>query len=1024
MATYLKGITDVVPQITPFTPDFGMLQKTLSALQSRYEQGFASVKNAYNQVLNAPLSDAMNQATRDKFVKEAEEKLKNLSSVDLSLPENQATAENVFAPFWEDSLMVQDAGVTKWYQGELQKAMATRESQDEKIRSQYSDAAVRYLQNGLEKLQTAGRDPNKYAKLEKRRFVPFQNMKAYLNEQAEKAKMEIVWESAEGPYLVKREGGPRAIPAFETFAENMLGDQFQDQFRVMGVVDKEERIRQKKQYNPSLTDEQAMIEISKEVGTEYKKGLTSRFTLLQKQLGKVEDDMKQYTSLKILDTKQAAELGALTTQQLQLQGQFDATKLQMTDANTAAFQDNVLQNSDSYFTNIMRQRAVKGWANARAGSEKVTATINPAWTENLKMAQTQREFEFKAQEMQIKTRQLQLNEWIAEHPYAKQGPRLGTGFDDNDLLDGGGLSGSTGFSGGGGSYSGGYSSMDPEKAGIVESVDAVNPTKVDNPYQLYQERQLQRWGIAHQQLFDDRAAGAVMKSMGVSTPDVVNYMRALKNYSMDLSGKSLSKQEHGWLHDLSTKLTGKEVPTYAGFFQLRTKLLEGMQTSLENKVKEGGPGLTNEDTDMLFSYLDATYAIQEHDDLEEQRKKLVQEKIIGNPETYSKILTQKNGKYDVADVDDIVKDFKPLTVWDGDKRRTFTARELAEFFVNGQLDYRGGDAIFLEGRKAPYRIAEFNGQSDKNFTDSPAKAFASFYSEGVIDSPNSIMHKYGTSQKQKDLRDKLNAAVVPNLPQYQSETGRLGVTVRYDLGEKGKLDVGTRLIQEAGQEGNHLGIYVNGELSKDDDINKAIMQVMGLGADDVKDYVSTALLKTIGPTGRPTLQVVLKPVSSKDNTKISETDLKTLTGLKTIEFELNPDAKGPMLQKIRYNTGMDAYGSIGRGKPMLADPILKAAGFDCTISPDDPYHPTQAIVEVKRKEFVNGAYVDAPVVTQRYSLTNITTGELVRNLHLFAKEQINKNLKAQQAYQKQVGSTGQGMTPAQVMEQVRKQYGR
>lgn len=83
--------------------------------------------------------------------------MKNLSSVDLSLPENLTNADGVFAPFWEGEMMLQDASLTKYYNSEIGKALATWDAPDEKVRSQYSDVAVRYLQNGLEKLQGAGR---------------------------------------------------------------------------------------------------------------------------------------------------------------------------------------------------------------------------------------------------------------------------------------------------------------------------------------------------------------------------------------------------------------------------------------------------------------------------------------------------------------------------------------------------------------------------------------------------------------------------------------------------------------------------------------------------------------------------------------------------------------------------------------------------------------------------------------------------------------------------------------------------
>jgi hypothetical protein len=1026
MASYIQGLTDVPVPIAPFQPDFGMMQKALSTLQSRYEQGFASVKSAYNQVLNAPLSDSTNKTIRDGYIKGAEQKLKNLSSVDLSLPENQQVAENVFAPFWEDNMILQDASVTKWYEGELQRAQATRDSKDEKVRSQYSDAAVMYLQNGLAKLQSAGRDPNKYAQLEKRRFVPFQNMKEYLNEQASKAGLKVEWESAEGPYLVKREGGSRAATTFETFADNMLSDQFQDQFRVMGVVDKEERMRQIKLGNPLLTDEQAMAEVTKGIGAEYKKGLTSRTDLLQRQMAKITTDIGQYTSKPRLDTKQTQELEELARTQLLLKNQLETSKTQLSDTDAKDFQDNLYRNADSYFTTVMRQRAVKGWASARAGSERITSiNINPAWTENIKVSLNQRELDLKTQELALKGRQLQLNEWIAEHPYAKQGPRLGgddgTGLfgDGGNGLEGGGYTGS-----GGGGY-GGYGSsgdlMNPEKAGVVQSVDATNPIKAVDPGILFHEQQVQRWGVAHQELFDNRAGGVALRAMGVSLLDARNYMSALKNYSMDLTGNTLSKQDQGWLHDLSKQLTGKDDAKYAGFYQLRSKLLEKMQQNLTDKLKEGGPGLTEEDGQMLFSYLTATQAIQEHDALETQRKDLEKQQVIENPKAYGKILVNKNGKYDVSDVGDVVKDFRDVDVItaDGEKKR-ISASDFATAYLSGNYNADAG-WLTIGGK-----VFQVEKTADKWQDPDVLNPFVDRADNKMIDikkyNLDVIKAKYGTSLDQKKLRDQLDSNVLGKLPDYQSQNGKLGMVIRYDLAQKGKPDVGSRLVQEAAQSGNHLAIYVNGELSKNDERNKAIMKLLNKSEGDLKDYVSTALLRPMGYNGRPTLQVELK--SAKDSDKTSVTDdihFKELAKLDKIEFELNPEAKGEMIQKIRYNSGMYVFGSLLKGKPLLADPILKAAGFDCTIMPDSPDHPTQAIVQVTHKEFIDGAYKDITSRPTYYNFSEITPDELVRSMYSFALRQFNKNFKAQQAYQQQSGQSQQFTTPQEVLERVRKE---
>jgi hypothetical protein len=450
-----------------------------------------------------------------------------------------------------------------------------------------------------------------------------------------------------------------------------------------------------------------------------------------------------------------------------------------------------------------------------------------------------------------------------------------------------------------------------------------------------------------------------------------------------------------------------------------------MRSNLENKLKDGGPGLKEDDVNMLFSYMTATQAIQEHDALEEQRKKQVQDLITKDPKTYGKILVRKHGGYDVADIDDIVKDFKPLTLEGTDgKTFTLTPRQFAEQYIQGKVSAPNADQITIDGKQ--YLIRGFDGKLDKDhFWSNPSfAAYNRFYfNNGIGGNPNSIEAKYGTSEEQKKLRDQLNNKVVPNLPEYQSETGKTGFVVRYDLAAKGKPDVATNLIHEAAQQGNHLGLYVNGELSKDDDRNKAILKLLSLGERDLKDYVSAAFVKTVGLNGRPSLQVVLQPTKSTDKTKINDEQLKTLAGLESIELELNPEATGDTLRKIRYNSGMYVYGSLLRGKPLTADPMLTAAGFSFDIVPDNPAHPSKAIVEVSWKDFQNGSYKNMKK-RQDFYFSQITPDELVSNMYSFAAKQIVKNQKAQEVYQQQLGQTQQHMTYDQVLEAVRKQMGR
>jgi hypothetical protein len=111
MATYLPNVTDVIPEPALFTPNFSFLDTMLRRRQGLYEQGFAQVNSAYNFV-NRNVTNPYSAQTRDRFLKQANENLKNLSSLDLSQQQNVQSAASVFEPFIKNRPVLMDMAFT------------------------------------------------------------------------------------------------------------------------------------------------------------------------------------------------------------------------------------------------------------------------------------------------------------------------------------------------------------------------------------------------------------------------------------------------------------------------------------------------------------------------------------------------------------------------------------------------------------------------------------------------------------------------------------------------------------------------------------------------------------------------------------------------------------------------------------------------------------------------------------------------------------------------------------------------
>lgn len=118
MATYLPNVTDVIPEPALFTPNFSFLDTMLRRRQGLYEQGFAQVNSAYNFV-NRSVTNPYSGKVRDTFLKQAQDNLKNLSSLDLSQQQNVKMAAGVFEPFVKNRAVLADMAVTAhWDQQE------------------------------------------------------------------------------------------------------------------------------------------------------------------------------------------------------------------------------------------------------------------------------------------------------------------------------------------------------------------------------------------------------------------------------------------------------------------------------------------------------------------------------------------------------------------------------------------------------------------------------------------------------------------------------------------------------------------------------------------------------------------------------------------------------------------------------------------------------------------------------------------------------------------------------------------
>ena len=158
MATYIKGVTDYIPVLEPFKPDYKFLSDVLTVRQDRYDSNFKTLNNLYSKVVHAPLSREDNGETREQYGNKLSNGLKQVSGIDLSLQQNVDIAKGLFKPFFEDKSIVKDMAFTKMYSKEMQNVNNYMTSKSEKERDRYWQVGVQDLKYQMDDFKSGTKE--------------------------------------------------------------------------------------------------------------------------------------------------------------------------------------------------------------------------------------------------------------------------------------------------------------------------------------------------------------------------------------------------------------------------------------------------------------------------------------------------------------------------------------------------------------------------------------------------------------------------------------------------------------------------------------------------------------------------------------------------------------------------------------------------------------------------------------------------------------------------------------------------
>jgi len=227
MATYVPGSEQYLPDIKPFTPDYKFLSAVLDVRQDKYNTNWQATNDVYNKVVFADMSRQDTNSRREQYVNNLAPALEKISGMDLSLAQNVQSAKSVFAPFFEDKLIVKDIVKTANYRKEMSHAERLLASPDKTVNRQYWRDGVAALQYRMEDFINMDADAALNASLYK--YVPAPNLfeiaEDILSEQKPPLSIKYDVLSPNGEWIITKKNGEAIVgPALQILRNQLATD--------------------------------------------------------------------------------------------------------------------------------------------------------------------------------------------------------------------------------------------------------------------------------------------------------------------------------------------------------------------------------------------------------------------------------------------------------------------------------------------------------------------------------------------------------------------------------------------------------------------------------------------------------------------------------------------------------------------------------------------------------------------------------------------------------------------------------
>jgi hypothetical protein len=220
MSTYITGVTDYIPEIQPFQPDYNFYMNVLQAKQNQYDTNYNKISSTYGELYNNPVTREDSNKMKDDYLKKIDFELKRVSGLDLSLEQNVNQAVQVFKPFYENNHLMKDMALTKNYNRAVGNAMSLANSKDEKVRGTYWDAGIKAMQYRLDEFKNA--DASEVLSFSNINYTPYANAQKKFLDMAKEYNLsvDITQPDKSGMYFIRQKNGELLLPSLQKLFMN------------------------------------------------------------------------------------------------------------------------------------------------------------------------------------------------------------------------------------------------------------------------------------------------------------------------------------------------------------------------------------------------------------------------------------------------------------------------------------------------------------------------------------------------------------------------------------------------------------------------------------------------------------------------------------------------------------------------------------------------------------------------------------------------------------------------------------